>query len=127
MRCACDSIEVQRLQRREQELQNVLEKTLCKKEGKNGHFGRRNALVRFTRSLASNLVKRKIRVNGVWTPLIASTFKPEKVSDFGSDVPMGRAAEPAEIAPSFRFLASDDAAFITGQVIHPNGGEIVNG
>ena len=92
----------------------------------------KGAIVSFTRSLASNLVKRKIRVNGVapgpvWTPLIASTFKPEKVSDFGSDVPMERAAEPAEIAPSFLFLASADAAFITGQVIHPNGGEIVNG
>ncbi len=92
----------------------------------------KGAIVSFTRSLASNLVKRKIRVNGVapgpvWTPLIASTFKPEKVADFGSDVPMARAAEPAEIAPSYLFLASADAAYITGQVIHPNGGEIVNG
>ena len=92
----------------------------------------KGAIVSFTRSLASNLVKRKIRVNGVapgpvWTPLIASTFKPEKVSNFGSDVPMARAGEPAEIAPAYLFLASDDGAYITGQFIHPNGGEIVNG
>jgi NAD(P)-dependent dehydrogenase (short-subunit alcohol dehydrogenase family) len=92
----------------------------------------KGAIVSFTRSLASNLIKRKIRVNGVapgpvWTPLIASTFKPEKVSNFGSDAPMARAAEPAEIAPSYLFLASDDGSFITGQFIHPNGGEIVNG
>ena len=92
----------------------------------------KGAIVSFTRSLASNLAPRKIRVNGVapgpvWTPLIASTFKPEKVSNFGSDVPMARAGEPAEIAPSYLFLASDDGSFITGQFIHPNGGEIVNG
>ena len=92
----------------------------------------KGAIVSFTRSLASNLVKRKIRVNGVapgpvWTPLIASTFKPEKVSNFGSDVPMERAGEPAEIAPCYLFLASDDGSYLTGQFIHPNGGEIVNG
>lgn len=92
----------------------------------------KGAIVSFTRSLASNLVKRKIRVNGVapgpvWTPLIVSTFTPEKVSDFGSDVPMARAGEPAEIAPSYLFLASAGSAYITGQFIHPNGGEIVNG
>lgn len=92
----------------------------------------KGAIVSFTRSLASNLTKRKIRVNGVapgpvWTPLIASTFKPEKVSNFGSDVPMERAADPAEIAPSYLFLACEDSAFISGQFIHPNGGEIVGG
>lgn len=92
----------------------------------------KGAIVSFTRSLASNLVKRKIRVNGVapgpvWTPLIASTFKPEKVSNFGSDVPMERAGEPAEIAPAFLFLAASDGAYVTGQFIHVNGGEIVNG
>jgi NAD(P)-dependent dehydrogenase (short-subunit alcohol dehydrogenase family) len=92
----------------------------------------KGAIVSFTRSLASNLIKRKIRVNGVapgpvWTPLIASTFKPDKVSNFGSDVPMARAGEPAEIAPAYLFLASDDGVYITGQFIHPNGGEIVNG
>jgi len=92
----------------------------------------KGAIVSFTRSLASNLTKRKIRVNGVapgpvWTPLIASTFKPDKVSSFGSDVPMERAADPAEIAPSYLFLATEDGAFISGQFIHPNGGEIVGG
>lgn len=92
----------------------------------------KGAIVSLTRSLASNLIKRNIRVNGVapgpvWTPLIASTFKPEKVSNFGSDVPMERAGEPAEIAPAYLFLASQDGAYITGQFIHPNGGEIVNG
>lgn len=92
----------------------------------------KGAIVSFTRSLSSNLIKRKIRVNGVapgpiWTPLIVSTFKPDKVADFGSDVPMARAGQPAEIAPSYLFLASDDASYITGQFIHPNGGEIVNG
>lgn len=92
----------------------------------------KGAIVSFTRSLASNLVKRKIRVNAVapgpvWTPLIASTFKPDKVSVFGSDAPMARAGQPAEIAPAYLFLASDDGSYITGQVIHPNGGEIVNG
>lgn len=92
----------------------------------------KGAIVSFTRSLASNLVKRKIRVNGVapgpiWTPLIASSFKPDKVADFGSDVPMARAGEPVEIAPSYLFLACDDGSYITGQFIHPNGGEIING
>ncbi len=92
----------------------------------------KGAIVSFTRSLASNLVKRKIRVNGVapgpvWTPLIASTFKPGKVSNFGSDVPMERAGQPAEIAPCYLFLASDDASYMTGQFLHANGGEIVNG
>lgn len=92
----------------------------------------KGAIVSFTRSLASNLVKRNIRVNGVapgpiWTPLIASTFKPDKVEKFGSDVPMARAGQPAEVAPAYLFLASDDSSYITGQFIHPNGGEIVNG
>lgn len=92
----------------------------------------KGAIVSFTRSLAGNLVKKQIRVNGVapgpiWTPLIASTFKPDKVATFGSDVPMERAGEPAEVAPAFLFLACDDSSYITGQFIHPNGGEIVNG
>ena len=92
----------------------------------------KGAIVSFTRSLAGNLSKRKIRVNGVapgpvWTPLIASTFKPEKVEKFGSDVPLARAGQPAEIAPSYLFLACDDGAYVSGQFIHPNGGEIVNG
>lgn len=92
----------------------------------------KGAIVSFTRSLAENLADRKIRVNAVapgpvWTPLIASTFEPERVAKFGSDVPLKRAGEPEEIAPSYVFLASSDASFMTGQVLHPNGGEIING
>jgi NAD(P)-dependent dehydrogenase (short-subunit alcohol dehydrogenase family) len=92
----------------------------------------KGAIVSFTRSLAASLVKKKIRVNGVapgpiWTPLITSTFKPKKVAMFGSDAPMERAGEPAEVAPSYLFLASEDSSYITGQFLHPNGGEIVNG
>jgi NAD(P)-dependent dehydrogenase (short-subunit alcohol dehydrogenase family) len=90
------------------------------------------AIVGFTRSLASNLAEKGIRVNAVapgpvWTPLIASAFEPSQVAKFGSDSPMGRAGEPVEIAPAYLFLASDDASYITGQVLHPNGGEIING
>jgi NAD(P)-dependent dehydrogenase (short-subunit alcohol dehydrogenase family) len=92
----------------------------------------KGAIVAFTRSLAMQLVEKKIRVNGVapgpiWTPLIPATFKADKVATFGSDVPMARAGEPAEVAPSFVFLASSDSSYITGQVLHPNGGEIING
>ena len=92
----------------------------------------KGAIVSFTRSLSSSLVKKGIRVNGVapgpiWTPLIASSFSAKKVAVFGSDVPIGRAGEPAEIAPSYLFLASEDGSYITGQFIHPNGGEIING
>lgn len=92
----------------------------------------KGAIVSFTRSLAQALVEQGIRVNAVapgpiWTPLIPSTFPAEKVAKFGSDVPMGRAGQPEEVAPSYVFLASDDSSYITGQVLHPNGGEIVNG
>lgn len=92
----------------------------------------KGAIVSFTRSLSANLVDKGIRVNAVapgpiWTPLIPSSFKPSKVATFGSDVPMQRAGEPAEVAPAYLFLASDDSSYITGQVIHPNGGEIING
>ena len=92
----------------------------------------KGAIVSFTRSLAHAIVKRGIRVNAVapgpiWTPLIPATFPKEKVETFGSDVPMGRTGQPNEVAPCFVFLASDDASYITGQVLHPNGGEIVNG
>jgi NAD(P)-dependent dehydrogenase (short-subunit alcohol dehydrogenase family) len=92
----------------------------------------KGAIVSFTRSLAMQLVEKKIRVNGVapgpiWTPLIPATFDAKKVQSFGSDVPLGRAGEPSEVAPCFVFLASDDASYISGQVLHPNGGEVVNG
>ena len=92
----------------------------------------KGAIVTFTRSLAQNLADKKIRVNGVapgpiWTPLIVASFEGEKVATFGSDVPLKRAGEPAEVAPSFLFLASEDASYMTGQVLHPNGGEIING
>jgi NAD(P)-dependent dehydrogenase (short-subunit alcohol dehydrogenase family) len=92
----------------------------------------KGAIVAFTRSLAMQLVEKKIRVNAVapgpiWTPLIPATFQPKKVASFGSDVPMGRAGEPGEVAPAFVFLASADSSYMTGQVLHPNGGEIVNG
>jgi NAD(P)-dependent dehydrogenase (short-subunit alcohol dehydrogenase family) len=63
----------------------------------------------------------------IWTPLIVASFEGEKVASFGTDVPLKRAGEPAEVAPCFLFLASEDASYMTGQVMHPNGGEIVNG
>ncbi len=92
----------------------------------------KGAIVAFTRSLSMNLAEKGIRVNGVapgpiWTPLIPSTFPQEKVDEFGKNVPMKRPGEPEEVAPSFVFLASDDSSYMTGQVLHPNGGEVVNG
>ncbi|HEV2852923.1 MAG TPA: SDR family oxidoreductase [Thermoanaerobaculia bacterium] len=92
----------------------------------------KGAIVAFTRSLAQNLAERKIRVNAVapgpiWTPLIPASFDPDKVESFGKDVPLGRPGQPEEVAPCYVFLASDDASYMTGQVLHPNGGEIVNG
>jgi NAD(P)-dependent dehydrogenase (short-subunit alcohol dehydrogenase family) len=91
----------------------------------------KGALVSFTRSLSGALVEKGIRVNAVapgpiWTPLIASTFKPKDVATFGTDTPMKRAGQPVEVASAYVFLASEAASYITGQVIHPNGGEIVN-
>jgi NAD(P)-dependent dehydrogenase (short-subunit alcohol dehydrogenase family) len=89
------------------------------------------AIVGFTRSLALTLADKGIRVNGVapgpiWTPLIPATFEAEEVAKFGSDVPMKRAGQPEEVAPSFVFLASSDSSYMTGQMLHPNGGEVVN-
>lgn len=92
----------------------------------------KGAIVAFTRSLSMSLVERGIRVNAVapgpiWTPLIPSTFPVEKVAVFGSDVPMKRPGEPVEVATCYVFLASDDSSYISGQVLHPNGGTVVNG
>ncbi|MFD0824356.1 SDR family oxidoreductase [Neobacillus sp. M.A.Huq-85] len=90
----------------------------------------KGAIVSFTRSLAKSLVKKGIRVNGVapgpiWTPLIPSTFPEEKVENFGKNTPMGRPGQPEELAPSYVLLASNDASYITGQIIHINGGQFI--
>jgi NAD(P)-dependent dehydrogenase (short-subunit alcohol dehydrogenase family) len=92
----------------------------------------KGAIVAFTRSLAKAVAEQGIRVNGVapgpiWTPLIPSTFPPDEVADFGKDVPMKRPGEPMEVAPCYVFLASTDSNYMTGQILHPNGGEVVNG
>jgi NAD(P)-dependent dehydrogenase (short-subunit alcohol dehydrogenase family) len=91
----------------------------------------KGAIIAFTRSLAQAVAEKNIRVNAVapgpvWTPLIPASFPEEKVKEFGKDVPLGRAAQPVEIAPSYVFLASKESSYITGQTIHPNGGSIVN-
>jgi len=92
----------------------------------------KGAITSFTRSLATNLTEKGIRVNAVapgpvWTPLIVSTFDEEKIKSFGGQTAMKRAGQPSELGPAYVFLASDDSSFITGQVIHVNGGEVVNG
>ena len=93
----------------------------------------KGAITAFTRSLSANLVKKGIRVNAVapgpiWTPLNPSGGQdPEEIPDFGKDTPMARPGQPNEVAPSFLFLACDDASYMTGQVLHPNGGIIVGG
>ncbi|SDP25054.1 hypothetical protein SAMN04488595_106137 [Ralstonia sp. 25mfcol4.1] len=91
----------------------------------------KGAIVAFTRSLALQVVDRGIRVNGVapgpiWTPLIPSTFTAEEVAKFGKKTPMGRPGQPFEVAAGYVFLASDAASYITGQILHINGGEVVN-
>lgn len=91
----------------------------------------KGAIVSLTRSLALNLAKKGIRVNGVapgpvWTPLIESTFSKAHIKKFGQNVPMGRPGQPEEIAPAYVFLASEDSSYMTGQILHPNGGEIIN-
>ena len=92
----------------------------------------KGAIVAFTRALSQSLIEKGIRVNAVapgpiWTPLIPATFSAEKVATFGSDVPMKRAGQPEEVANCYVFLASDDSSYIAGQVLHPNGGSVVNG
>lgn len=91
----------------------------------------KGAIVAFTRSLSQQLIERGILVNAVapgpvWTPLIPSSFSVPQVEHFGEKAPMGRPGQPDEIAPAYVFLASDDASFMSGQVLHPNGGEVVN-
>lgn len=92
----------------------------------------KGAIAAFIRSLSQALVSKGIRVNGVapgpiWTPLIPSTFTADQVEKFGSDVPMKRPGQPSELAPAYVYLASDDSSYVTGQVIHVNGGTVING
>lgn len=91
----------------------------------------KGAIIAFTRSLSQNLAAKGIRVNAVapgpiWTPLIPASFSKEHVKKFGQDVPLQRPGQPSEVAPCYVFLASEDASYMTGQVLHPNGGVIVN-
>lgn len=92
----------------------------------------KGAITSFTRSLSTNLAKRGIRVNAVapgpiWTPLIPSTFSEEKVAQFGGDTPLGRPGQPEELAPAYVYLACNDSSYMTGQVLHLNGGTVING
>jgi NAD(P)-dependent dehydrogenase (short-subunit alcohol dehydrogenase family) len=92
----------------------------------------KGAIVAFTRSLSKSLIKRGIRVNGVapgpiWTPLIPASFEADHVTEFGKNTPIQRAGQPYEVAPSYVFLASEDSSYMSGQFLHPNGGEIING
>ncbi len=92
----------------------------------------KGAIVAFTRSLSLSLMKQGIRVNGVapgpiWTPLIPASFNDQHVAQFGQNTPMKRAGQPAEVAPSYVFLASQDSSYMSGQILHVNGGIIVNG
>jgi NAD(P)-dependent dehydrogenase (short-subunit alcohol dehydrogenase family) len=102
-------------------------------EGLLDYASTKGAITAFTRSLSENLVGKGIRVNGVapgpiWTPLNPmGGAPPEKVAHFGESTPMGRPGQPNEVAPSFLFLACEDSSYMSGQVLHPNGGTIVNG
>jgi NAD(P)-dependent dehydrogenase (short-subunit alcohol dehydrogenase family) len=92
----------------------------------------KGAIVAFVRALSNQLIDRGIRVNGVapgpiWTPLIPASFPPEQVEKFGKNTPMKRPGQPEEVAPCYVFLASADSSYLSGQVLHPNGGQVVNG
>lgn len=92
----------------------------------------KGAILAYVRALSSKLAPRNIRVNGVapgpiWTPLIPASFPRDKVDGFGKDTPLGRPGQPCEVAPSYLFLACEDASYISGQILHPNGGEPVGG
>src|SRR5690606_14042596 len=92
----------------------------------------KGAIVAFTRALSQSIIEQGIRVNAVapgpiWTPLIPATFDAEQVGEFGGDTPMKRPGQPEELAPSYVFLASEDSSYMAGQVLHVNGGTVVNG
>jgi len=92
----------------------------------------KGAIVSFTRSLSKSLAEKAIRVNAVapgpiWTPLIPATFEGDDLKNFGKDVPLGRPGQPAEVGPAYVYLASEDSSYMTGQVLHINGGEIIGG
>jgi len=92
----------------------------------------KGAILAFVRALSGNLASRGIRVNGVapgpiWTPLIPASFPAEHVASFGADVPLGRPGQPNEVAPAMLFLACEDSSYMTGQVLHPNGGTLLGG
>lgn len=92
----------------------------------------KGAITSFTRSLSQNVVGKGIRVNGVapgpiWTPLIPASFSEKQVDNFGGSQPMKRPGQPAELAPAYVYLASDDSTYVSGQMIHVNGGAILNG
>ena len=92
----------------------------------------KGAIVSFTRSLAKSVASQGIRVNGIapgpiWTPLIPSTFTPEQVANFGTNTPMERAGQPFELAPGYVYLASEDSSYVSGQILHINGGTVING
>ena len=92
----------------------------------------KGAIVSFTRALSNSIIKDGIRVNAVapgpiWTPLIPASFNEQDVAKFGSDTPMARAGQPEELAPAYVYLASEDSSYVSGQVLHVNGGTVVNG